>query len=270
MWKAVSLGLALAVLLSVRDARAFELKHTPSGQLVQWREAQVAFVVDPSVEAAVPGGAAAIVSAVAAWSGVSGAPELVASVGPGGGKVAVDGQNTILLAPDGYEPAGGALAVTVLSFDDTTGAIVDADIVVNGIHAFAVLAAQAKAAQASPVSNEGAGSSTPGLVFDLQHVAAHEVGHSLGLGDVDADDALMYAYTLPGDASSRAPLGDDTEGLASLYSSSAISSGCGQASAAGERHRPGSSLETLAGVMAAALGLACRRRKASRTSQPRR
>lgn len=132
---------ALALTLTARDAAAFELKHTPTGQTLEWPSAQVAFVIDPSVEAAVRGGAVAVANAVAAWSGVAGAPTLVTSAGPGGAKVAVDGQNSILLMPEGNAPAGDALAVTVLSYDDATGALVDADIVMNGIHAFAVLAA---------------------------------------------------------------------------------------------------------------------------------
>lgn len=191
----------LAVLLSSRSAGAFQLKQAAHGQTVHWGGPTMTFVVDPSVEAAVPGGAAAVASALAAWSGVSGAPTLVVTAGPGGGKAAVDGVNTVLLAPEGFAPAGAALAVTLVTFDDETGEILDADIVVNGAYAFAVLAAGARSEGATPMPVEGATSivATAGT-FDLFHVLAHETGHALGLGDTGDDNAVMYAYTTPGDA----------------------------------------------------------------------
>ena len=41
--------------------------------------------------------------------------------------------------PDGYAPAGRALAITVLTYDNASGRILDADIIVNGSYKFAVL-----------------------------------------------------------------------------------------------------------------------------------
>jgi len=224
---------ALAVLFCARSAGAFELRQTASGRTVHWGGPTMTFVVDPSVEAAVPGGGAAVATALAAWSGVSGAPQLVWTTGSGGGKAANDGVNTVLLAPEGFARAGAALAVTMLTYDENTGEILDADIVVNGVYAFAVLAADARSVAAIPISLEGATTLAASAgTFDLLHVLVHETGHSLGLGDVADNDAVMFAYTTPGDASYRAPANDDQAGMEAVYGAQSRP-GCSNASIAG-------------------------------------
>jgi hypothetical protein len=232
-------GLALT---SSGTAHAYVTKQTQLGAPVHWQDAHVSFVVDDSVTQAVSGATPAIAAAAQSWSGASGAPALSAADGEGGSQPKVDGKNTILFAAGGYAPAGNALAITVLSYDESTGAIVDADIVVNGKHAFAVLASGATApAGAVPVSTEGSsGASTAQQVFDLQHVVAHEVGHALGLGDEASEPSdLMYPYSLPDDASVRSPASDDLAGIDSIYAgqtpTAASHSGCGGASVSGGR-----------------------------------
>ncbi|HEY3815727.1 MAG TPA: matrixin family metalloprotease [Polyangiaceae bacterium] len=258
MARAWIVWVVVAVLLSARSAGAFELKKAANGQTVHWGGPTMTFVVDPSLEAAVPGGGAAVASALAAWSGVSGAPELTWTAGPGGGKAAVDGVNTVLLAPEGFAPAGAALAVTVVTFDDDTGEILDADIVVNGVYAFAVLAADARSAGAAPMPLEGPTSFDPAAgPFDILHVLAHETGHALGLGDVSTDDAVMYLYTSAGDAAYRGPVSDDAAGLEALYGERRT--GCSSASVAGSpAGERGDGLVTVA--LALAAGWAMRRR----------
>jgi hypothetical protein len=226
---ASALCAALACTLASSTAGAYELRQTSTGAFVRWESEPVPFVVDPSLDAAAPHGVEAAMKAIASWSRVAGGPELVAKVGPGGGKPAVDGQNTILYMPDGYPPAGAALAVTVSTFDVDTGELLDTDIVVNGRYAFGVLAPDARPADGAPaVATEGQGD-TVALCgpFDLQHVLGHEVGHALGLADVWNDPhAVMYAYTKPGDASNRVPSPDDLSGLGSLYAGAWGGAGC--------------------------------------------
>ena len=225
-----------------REAAAYEVKHTPGGQVVRWSESSVTLVVDPSVTDEVAGGVTAFDAALHGWSGVDGSPSLSMSVGPGGGTPALDGQNTVLYAPQGFAPAGNALAVTVFSYETVSGRILDTDIVVNGQHAFAVLPDGAHpGAGVEPVSTEGGSDDDTHRAhdsFDIQHVFAHELGHVMGLGDdLETRDALMYAYTSPGDASLRVPTADDLDGIEVVYAGSPASahSGCGRASVGGSR-----------------------------------
>ncbi|HEX8794048.1 MAG TPA: matrixin family metalloprotease [Polyangiaceae bacterium] len=215
------------------SASAYELRQTSQGAFVRWQDPQVTFVVDSSLDKAAHGATDAVVEAIAAWNGQGGGPHLVAQRGSGATGPANDGQNTILYMPDGYPPAGNALAVTVSTLDETTGDLVDTDIVINGRYAFAVLSERARSKHQAAVSNEGGGGETDGS-FDLEHVVSHELGHALGLADVYNDDhAVMYAYTAPEDASGRAPSEDDLKGLDSLYGGSSKRAGCGQACVGG-------------------------------------
>jgi hypothetical protein len=222
--------MVVAAMLVPASAQAYELKHTASGQPVRWPSAQVSFVVDPALEAAIPGASMAVAGAMASWSGAEGAPVLSYSVGTAPGVVAVDGVNTVTYAPEGYPAAGDALAVTLVSYSDETGEIIDTDIVINGVHGFAVLAAGAQASGPAVALDAQGATGAPDGPFDVEHVVAHEMGHALGLADVEGDGAVMFAYTAPGDPSHRGPQADDLAGIGALYGTTS-KAGCSLAGA---------------------------------------
>jgi len=254
-----------ACVLAPSLASGFELRHAPDGKEVRWGSSSVAFVIDPTVESGVKGGSAAVADAIAAWSQTGGGPSLSSTVGPGGAQPTYDGQNSIILMKD-FEPAGHALAVTVSTIDDSTGDLVDTDIVINGAHRFSVLPAGATDPGATPMANEGAGGDEVVRdAFDLQHVAAHEVGHALGLADVQGDSSvLMYAMTAPGSAANRAPTSDDVAGIETLYpagtTQAASQSGCGQASVVGTHAHAGDAWAAFVALAGAGAWFGSRRR----------
>ncbi len=231
----------VATLTGSSPAQAFNIKRTQSGLDVRWAVPTVNYVVDPRLSQAVAGAAAAVGQAAQSWSGVEGAPTLSATTGPVSSIPALDGTNSVLYLHN-FDAADGALAVTIVSVDEATGHILDADIVVNADREFAVLSASARASINSPlVSTEGSSHGGRSQIFDLIHVTAHEVGHSLGLADESANvAALMYPYTRAGDASVRAPGSDDLSGIDQDYAGADLGSGSAQgcgggASVAGRR-----------------------------------
>ncbi len=233
------------------DAHAFVVKKTSKGELVHWDERTVDYTFDPSVDANVQDAVTATSHAMSSWSGTVGAPQLrghaASAVAGAPSAPGFDQKNGVFFMPDGYAPAGRALAITVLTYDNATGRILDADIIVNGAYRFAVLGPSGEVVSpartttgAHPSNTDGIthqdeATASPDTVYDLHHVVAHELGHSLGMNDeLERKDALMYRYSSPNDATLRAPATDDIEGLAELYSTKleASGNGCGNATVA--------------------------------------
>lgn len=89
-------------------------------------------------------------------------------------------------------------AVTTLSFDRCSGALVDADIEVNGgYHSFST--------------------SDTAVSVDIQNVLTHEVGHVLGLDHSSDPLATMFARAGSGELGMRTLTDDDRAGVAYLY-----------------------------------------------------
>lgn len=252
--KAIAALTGAALLVgAAADAEAYVVKRTSRGELVHWEERIVTYAIDPSLDRAVANASDATIVSMESWSGTVGAPELtVAPVEETSPKrPGFDQKNGVFFMRGGYGPAGRALAITVLTYDNTSGKILDADIIFNGAYSFEVLppadapdvtdgeATAAHLSSTDVIAHDDV--EAPGArddVYDLHHIVAHELGHSLGMNDeMGRKDALMYRYSAPNDASLRQPASDDIAGLAELYSAKleARGNGCGSAAVAPKR-----------------------------------
>ena len=217
MYKAapVTLSLVATSLFAAGTAGAYQVRKTAAGTPVHWDAETITVVADASLARLGPKAIDAISRAFATWSEVqgTGAPGVVFTEGIAdevGYREGADNRCTLRYESEGYTPAGGALAITVLTFDGA-GKIVDADIVINGggSHGFAVLPDSDPSA---PEPGAAGGS------YDIEDVLSHEVGHLFGLAHNDGEaDATMYFATARGEIKKRDLSPDDEAGFRSLY-----------------------------------------------------
>lgn len=141
-----------------------------------------------------------LTSSAAPWSSVPGSSFRLQTAGttaalPG----TFDHENVVGWSTDPEKFPTGALALTTTFFANETGALLDADIVING-----------------NVTWSNAADGPPSGAFDLQSVLTHEDGHLAGLAHSADPDALMYPTINPG--VTRRTLGEDDIGaITTLY-----------------------------------------------------
>lgn len=103
-----------------------------------------------------------------------------------------------------FEPYAdsGAIAVTSVWFSRKGKQIVEFDMVFNTNYQWGDVMASS------------------GAVMDLQNIATHEFGHSVGLSDIYTDtcsEVTMYGYSTYGDIAKRTLETADTQGIQSIY-----------------------------------------------------
>jgi hypothetical protein len=253
---------------STRRAATPTMKQTTSGGHVRWHADSIDVVVDKSfTELAGP---EVFGAALDAWR-ATGAPLPSVSTKSGkdrqvGYKSEGANENVVVYAPTGWSRANGALAITVLTFEEASGRIVDADVLLNGGgRYFAVF--DSDQSSGDPISIDGSGSASSGgttpsktAKFDVQSVVTHEVGHFFGLGeDYDEQMATMYVSTRYGEIHKRVVTNGEGSVMATLYAgdvargsdATEARGGCGGAQLA----RPGSLSSAWMGFVVAGLGL---------------
>ena len=177
--------------------------ETDEGATVHWAIDEVAFELvtgdlpfdDATTEAA-------LVSAARTWDAVT-APALavtyrgrLASGRPG---YRSDGpnQNVVVFQRDGWAVGDESLAITLSTYAQTTGELLDTDIVVN---------TSSTRWTVDPASGG----------FDLESTLLHEIGHALGLGHQDAVPSVM-ATSLNAGADRRSLHDADRKAVQALY-----------------------------------------------------
>ncbi|HJL00618.1 MAG TPA: matrixin family metalloprotease [Polyangiaceae bacterium LLY-WYZ-15_(1-7)] len=200
------MGALLLALAFAPRASAYELKRTPSGDLVRWARGPVELHVAP-----VPTQASfdretldeALTHATDAWRGIGGAPDVLATRAPSDDAVG----SIHVLTSWPTERWGHRLAVTITTYD-MRGRLLEADVFINGSLPLAVLDEQAPAG------------APPAESWDLSSVLTHELGHVLGLDESDVADAVMAPELPRGRTSQRVLREDDEAGILALYGDS--------------------------------------------------
>ena len=206
------------------SAHAYTINTTEVGKRIRWSVDTVQMQMDPEFERFLgPGdGYASLAMGFEAWRGLPRVPDLIIRPGTPDSLGHHDGHATngiYLLRDWPYETA--KLAVTIVTYEMDTGRLLDADIVVNGKAAFAVLDEPVKGGKSE---------------YDLPAVLTHEAGHVLGLGESNSgQEATMWPYARPDDIDKRSLDEDDEDGAIDSYQSAPppAADGCGPSTVGG-------------------------------------
>lgn len=226
--KAAWLGAALFafVTLAPRDASAFCRTMTcrdascetdadgcvTSGKPLYWPTSCIGFSVDARMSRNLPEGATrtAIERAFLEWAerdcgggsraSLTFSPLADTTCGAVGYRKEGANVHVVTFRDDDWSYRGidNSLAKTTVTFDASTGEILDADIEVN--------------TASNPVT-----AGDKDVRYDLQSILTHEVGHLIGLAHTQDFDATMFASYQPGTSDFRTIAEDDVRALCTVY-----------------------------------------------------
>lgn len=190
-------------------AEAWEIKSTNSGTPIRWADGDVAIDLDFSAELYGIHSEDAereARAAFASWGTMLGSHLAISfETGETGLGTGRDGLNVVRWGTDAddefVDPV--ALGTTYLTYKTSTGQVLEADIVINGVNYEWTIV-------------EGECSDR----YDLQNILAHETGHLLGVAhSVDHNESTMYPSAGMCETKKRALAADDQEAITFLYDS---------------------------------------------------
>jgi len=268
-----------------------------SGEL-RWRSREVVVAIDDSIEELGPGAREAVQAAFTQWLDTGAELPRLRFESTHGKKPSErpDGLNTVMFAPIDLDGHKKDVAITLTFSDPRSGEIVEADIVINKNHPFAVLGPPAKEpspkrnpldafdddrkspkrlGQAAPPAPRAEGAAARscgpaatdgaecGKVYDLENAAAHEVGHFFGLGeDVEDTTTSMYQCISRCEVQKRTLESTDRHAAVNLYAGAATAEARGCAGAQIGAVPPARGAPLALGFALFGLGLSARRPRA--------
>jgi len=208
--------LAVSVLLGTSELQAgIEVGTNGAIHDSVWMTKDVELYLDPTLDE-LSDATATVTLALATWNSDPRLPHVSLKVGVAdavGYHADQTNRNTVRFMEKGAAIAKGALAITEVSYDADKNAIVDGDIVLNGIYTFGNLR------QTSTHRSSG-----NKAVYDLTDVLTHELGHWFGLADNPDDPlALMYPYFCPNETRTLVLADSDVQAVDQLYASTSTS-----------------------------------------------
>jgi hypothetical protein len=233
-WTCVGLLLSLAPVaaLSQRESSkpqltrhilhgAAEIKRAPNGDQVRWRLSKTEIRIDGSIDRYGPRAREAVQRAFGTWLELgTHTPELSFDTASAS-KLSLepDGKNSVLVAPITLPGHEDDLAITLAFWDERTGSIAEADIVINAKVNFEVMEADPD----DDVRLDGADNAQEHRQcvagsYDLQNVLTHEVGHFMGLGEeLKEDGASMFYRSHRCETQKRTLASSDQHSVVTLY-----------------------------------------------------
>lgn len=231
----VVLGLSFAKSISHRHTRhelvmqivsgSPVLKKSSDGDSVRWHAPKATVYLDASLDAVSSHARDAVQDGFGTWLS-SGAklPDLSfdSTKGATFGQTP-NGKSEIMYGPITIPGHEDNLALTITFSDPKTGEVLEADMIFNSNHPYALLpgagGSDDKGSEQNHLGTTSANSgSNCSQQYDLQSVATHEAGHFFGLGeDYDVKTATMYYTTGRCETNKRVLLTSDETTMDSLY-----------------------------------------------------
>lgn len=206
---------------------------TATEKIEHWATPTVTVSIDDSIDAIAPTARTAIETALTTWLTDDGkmpaltfATTHAQTLGNG-----PDGINSVVAAPITISGHQDDLAITISYARDDTGAIVEADMIVNTRWSWADLDGsgaltatsieRARSSASAPLAACASPAPAPsscGDRFDVQAILTHEAGHFFGLNEnYITPTSTMFYCSNPCEVHKRAPLDVDRASLAAVY-----------------------------------------------------